>query len=179
MRKYFFTNQISKKFKSIKELPEWLADYPDFKDQIKLLRETLGMTQDQLAKKVNRTFKSIHNIETGFATPKISSLYEIADALNAELRISLIPRKNILEFLDEKANKRAKELVKLSKTSSALEIQLPSEEESKEQVESLKREILEKRRSSLWEPLALIKTDPLVLVKNNPHDAQLFVDGRV
>jgi len=26
--------------------------------------------------------------------------------------------------------------------------------------------------------LALIKTDPFMLVKNNPHDAQLFVDER-
>jgi len=28
------------------------------------------------------------------------------------------------------------------------------------------------------ESLALIKTDPFVLVKNNPHDAQSFVDER-
>lgn len=67
-----------------------------------------------------------------------------AEALNTELKISLIPKKNIIEFLDEKASKKAEELVKLSKTSSALEIQSPSEEESKEQVERLKREILEK-----------------------------------
>ncbi len=153
MRKYFFTNQISKKFKSTKALPDWLANYPDFKAQIKVLRETLGMTQDQLAKKVNKTIRSIHNIENGYAMPKITTLYKIADALNTELKITLIPRKNIIEFLDEKANKKAKELVKLSKTSSTLEIQLPSEEENKEQEESLKREILEKRRSSLWDQI--------------------------
>ena len=33
-------------------------------------------------------------------------------------------------------------------------------------------------RSQLSHTLALIKTDPLVLVKNNPHGAQLFVDER-
>jgi len=67
-----------------------------------------------------------------------------AEALNTELKISLIPKKNIIKFLDEKTSKKAEELVKLSKTSSALEIQSPSEEKSKEQVERLKREILEK-----------------------------------
>jgi transcriptional regulator with XRE-family HTH domain len=150
MKKYFFTEQISKKFKSIEDLPEWLSHYPDFKDQIKLLRETLGITQEQLGKMVGRSLRSIQQIESGEAHPKISTLFKIANALNTELKITLIPRKNLIEMLDEKAYKKAKQLVKLSKTSSALEIQSPSGEESDVQVERLKREILEKRRDSLW-----------------------------
>lgn len=150
MKKYFFTNQISKKFKSIDDLPEWLSNYPNFKDQIKLIRETLGITQEQLAKMINRSLRSIQYIESGHAMPKITTLYEIANALNTELTIVLIPRQNIVEFLNEKASKMAKELVKLSKTSSILEIQSPSGEESKEQFKRLKREILEKKRDSLW-----------------------------
>jgi len=150
MKKYFFTEQISKKFKSIEDLPEWLSNYPDFKDQIKLLRESLGMTQEQLGKKVNRSLRSIQQIESGEAKPKISTLYRIAEALNTELNIALIPRKSIIEFLDEKASRRAEQLVKITETSSMLEIQSPSKEESKDQVKSLKREILEKRRYALW-----------------------------
>jgi len=150
MRKYFFTEQISKKFKSIDDLPDWLFNYPDFKDQIKILRETLGMTQEQLGKMVNISLRSIQNIESGHAMPKITTLYKIANALNTELKMTLIPRQDIIEFLDEKTSKKAKQLVKLSKTSSALEIQPPSEEESEAQVERLKREILEKKRDSLW-----------------------------
>jgi transcriptional regulator with XRE-family HTH domain len=150
MKKYFFTEQISKKFKSVENLPEWLSDYPYFKDQIKLLRETLGMTQEQLAKMVNRSLRSIQQIESGEAMPKISTLYKIANALNAELKIALVPRQNIIEFLDEKASKKAEKLVKFNMTSSALELQAPSEEQSKMQIESLKREILEKKRNILW-----------------------------
>jgi len=150
MKKYFFTEQINKKFMSTDDLPEWLSNYPDFKDQIKLLRETLGMTQEQLGKKVNRSIRSIQQIESGEANPRISTLYKIAKALNTELKIALIPRKSIIKFLDEKATKKAEQLVKLTETSSTLEIQSPSKEESKVQVEKLKREILEKRRDSLW-----------------------------
>lgn len=150
MKKYFFTEQISKKFKAIDDLPAWLSNYPDFKDQIKLLRETLGMTQEQLGKMVNRSLRSIQQIESGEARPKISTLYKIAKALNTELKITLVPRQNIIEFLDGKASKKAEQLVKLTETSSALEIQSPSKEESKVQVERLKNEILEKRRDSLW-----------------------------
>jgi len=151
MKRYFFTNQISKKFRSTNELPEWLASYPDFKDQIKLLRETLGMTQKQLGKLVNRTLRSIQLIESGRVMPRITTLYEIANALNAELKIALIPRQQIIEFLNEKADKKARQLVSLSTTSSALEIQAPSDEEGKEQIEAMKRDILVKRRDSLWD----------------------------
>ncbi|HUU38020.1 MAG TPA: helix-turn-helix transcriptional regulator, partial [Candidatus Desulfaltia sp.] len=131
--------------------PEWLASYPDFKDQIKLLRETLGMTQEQLGRLVNRSLRSIQLIESGSAMPRITTLYKIANALNAELQIALIPRQSIIEFLNEKASQKARQLVSLSKTSSALEIQAPSDEESKEQIEAMKRDILEKRRYSLWD----------------------------
>jgi transcriptional regulator with XRE-family HTH domain len=151
MKKYFFTEQISRKFRSIDDLPKWLSNYPEFKDQIKLLRETLGMTQDQLAKLVNRSLRSIQQIESGDAMPKISTLYKISNALNSELKITLIPRQNIIDFLDKKAAKRAAQLVSLSRTSSALEIQSPSDEEIKLQVESLKREILDKKRDRLWD----------------------------
>ncbi len=150
MKKYFFSEQIDKKFRSVDDLPEWLSNYPDFKDQIKLLRETLGMTQERLGKKVNRSLRSIQQIESGEAKPKISTLYKIAEALNTELRITLIPRENILEFLNEKATKKAEQLVKLTETSSALEIQIPSKEERDVQIDELRREILDKRRSSLW-----------------------------
>lgn len=150
MTKYFFTEQISKKFRSIEKLPEWLLNYPNFNDQIKILRETLGMTQRQLANKVNRSLRSIQQIESGDAMPKISTLYNIADALNAELKISLVPRKNIIDFLDEKATKKAKQLVKINRASSAIEVQSPSENESKLQIKYLKREILDKKRDSLW-----------------------------
>ena len=132
------TEQIDKKFRSVDDLPEWLSNYPDFKDQIKLLRETLGMTQEQLGMKVNRSIRSIQQIESGEAKPKISTLYKIAEALNTELRITLIPRENILEFLNEKATKKAEQLVKLTETSSALEIQIPSKEERDVQIDELR-----------------------------------------
>ena len=150
MEKYYFTEQIADKFKSIDSLPEWLQNYPEFKDQIKVLRQALGMTQEQLSIKVNRSLRSIQKIENGEAMPKISTLFKIAEALNTELKISLIPRQNILELLDDLAEKKARELIKISKASSTLEIQTPSNKESKRQFKNLKSEILQKRRSVLW-----------------------------
>lgn len=150
MEKYLFTEQIAEKFKSMDTVPEWLQNYPEFQDQIKTLREALGMTQEQLSVKVGRTIRSIKQIENGEAMPKITTLKKIAEALNTELKISLIPRHNILDLLENLANKKAEELINISKCSSTLEIQTPSKNESKRQKENLKIEILQKRRSILW-----------------------------
>lgn len=146
MKKYYFTEQVSNKFKSAEDFPGWLDAYPDYKEQIKILRETLGMTQEQLGDRIQRSQRAVSNIENGSSTPTISLLQTIAEALNADLKVCLIPRKKITEFLDEKSTEKAKELIKLTKISSALEVQAPSGEEILRQLEILKREILEKRR---------------------------------
>ena len=149
-KRYLFTHEISNKLKSLDLLPEWLANYPDYSSQIKLLRETLGMTQMQLARKVNRSLRTIQLIESGGVTPKISTLNSIAEALNAELKIALVPQQNIVEYLNEKAMKKASQLVRLNKVSAILEDQRPSKKVEKEQTLKLRNEILEKRRDILW-----------------------------
>jgi transcriptional regulator with XRE-family HTH domain len=64
----------------------------DYRSRIKTLRESLGMTQEQLAEKVGRTTRAIRQVENGEAFPRISTLGKIAEALNAELIISLISK---------------------------------------------------------------------------------------
>ena len=113
---------------STKDLQKWLSNHPDYKDQIKMIREVLGMTQEQLAQKVDRTPRSIRTIENGEAFPRITTLQKIADALNAELNISLIPKKAIPGFLIEKTNQEAKEFMEIDNTDSSFEMLSPSYE---------------------------------------------------
>ena len=89
-------------FEMTEDLKEWLNRYPVYRDQIKVLREALGMTQEQLAQRVDRTSRAIRTIENGEAFPRISTLQNIAEALNAELRIFLVPKTDTSRFLDEK-----------------------------------------------------------------------------
>lgn len=89
MEKKYFTGQIR----------DWLTQYPDYKSQVKMIRETLGMTQDQLAKTVELTPRAIRTIENGEAFPRINTLQKIAGALNAELHIFLAPKQDISGFL--------------------------------------------------------------------------------
>jgi DNA-binding XRE family transcriptional regulator len=102
MKKNNFREQTNSRFKLTQGLFDWLSNYPEYKDQIKIIRKALGLTQEQLARKIDHTPRSIRTIENGEALPKITTLQKIADALNAELIISLIPEKDISEFLKEK-----------------------------------------------------------------------------
>jgi transcriptional regulator with XRE-family HTH domain len=84
-------NQPTKPLNTAASLYEWLSRYPDFREQIKILRRARGMTQDDLAKLVDRTPRSIRMIENGEASPRLTTLQKIAAALNAEIVISLLP----------------------------------------------------------------------------------------
>ena len=49
---------------------------------LKDIREENNLTQEQLAKKAGLTYKAYWNIETGKSDPKLSTLINIAKALN-------------------------------------------------------------------------------------------------
>ena len=84
------------------------------------------MTQEQLAKKVDRTPRSIRTIENGEAFPRISTLQRIADALDAQLIIALIPKRDIPGFLNKKGNQEAERSVEFTNDISAVETQSSS-----------------------------------------------------
>ena len=86
---------------------EWLGRCSDYREQIKILRKKMGFTQEQLANMTDHTPRSIRTIENGEAFPRITTLQQIADALDAELIISLIPRTGISGFPFEKMDKAA------------------------------------------------------------------------
>jgi transcriptional regulator with XRE-family HTH domain len=97
--------QINNRFTALRDLQEWMVRYPDYKAQIRVLRQSLGMTQAQLAKLVERTPRSIRMIENGEAYPRVTTLQKIAAALNADLIISLVPKTGAGEFLKENLTK--------------------------------------------------------------------------
>jgi transcriptional regulator with XRE-family HTH domain len=104
MEKKYVISQVSKSndLPENEAIREWLSQNPGYKEQIKAIRESLGLTQEQLARMVDRTPRSIRTIENGEAFPRISTLQSIADALNADLSIFLAPRKGIPSVLNKK-----------------------------------------------------------------------------
>lgn len=57
----------------------------DLKDSLKAMRVERSITQEQLAKKLNISLKTISHWETGYTEPSITQLIAIADLYSISL----------------------------------------------------------------------------------------------
>lgn len=123
-------------------------------EQIKGLRKDLGMTQAQLGERSGLSQSMVADIESGkrrnLTTPTIVKL---AKGLNCHYVSQLIPVKDIQMILDEQSSAVARKIISTSSGSMAIEMQLPSHEAIEKQIIELKKEILKKDRSALWQKI--------------------------
>ena len=56
-----------------------------FGQKVKSLRKRVGLTQDQLAGRIDKTPDTVSNIERGFSPPRLRTAKAIADALSVEV----------------------------------------------------------------------------------------------
>ena len=145
--------QVSRKFKSIKDLPDWIQASLPYHVQIRIIRNALGMTQTQLAKRIKSHQRAVNRIEKGEISTTIKTLEKVAEQLNCDLKVLLVPRSPIIDFLEDKALRIAMSIIRLSVSSSALEYQKPSSKIIRDEIEQFKEGILKKNRSILWEKL--------------------------
>lgn len=73
--------------------------------RVRELRKKCGLTQAQLAEKVNLTDESVSRLETGKSIPSVEKLNQIATALNAEIR-------DLFEFKEDRRIESKKVLIK-------------------------------------------------------------------
>lgn len=138
-------------FKSVKRLPDWLAKGEPFYAQIRKLRTTLGMTQEQLARRASQNSRMIRRLESDGADPQLSTLQKTAKGLECELIVRLVPREPIVKLLRNRARRKAERIVRLSKGTAAMEEQEPQDKYVKIEIDRIVEELLDKRRRSLWE----------------------------
>ena len=140
--------------KAIHQLPRWLNISLPIGDQVRGVREALGMTQTQLARRSGLAQSVIAEIEAGKrADLCLSTIKRLAAGLNCETLVQIIPEKNVAQLLDEQSTKIAKMIVATSSGSAAIELQLPEQNVIDEQVNQIKRDLLKKHRSALWRQL--------------------------
>jgi predicted DNA-binding mobile mystery protein A len=120
---------------------------------IRSIREALGMTTSQLAKKLGVIQQRVSTIEDAErrGALKISSLEQVASALNCRLVYFLIPAEPLEKMLEQRARIVAKRRLDLSTHSMDLEDQAVSDEEKRRQFEELVKELLMKRPKELWD----------------------------
>lgn len=119
---------------------------------VKAIREALGMTAAQLAKRIGVTRPRVYEIEKSELSGSItlSSLERAAHALDCQLVYALVPRVSLEAYTQEHAIKRAITLLKKTTHSMALEDQRVDRADEQEQVKLLAKKLAETAGSDLW-----------------------------
>lgn len=123
-------------------------------DQVKRIREALGMTQEQLAARCGLGQSYIADIENGRrGNLELSTVKKIAEGLECVAGVRLVLQKDISKILDERSTQVAEKIVAITSGSAALEMQLPDRKIIEREMKETKKDLLENHRSSLWQEL--------------------------
>jgi predicted DNA-binding mobile mystery protein A len=119
---------------------------------LKLIREALGRTERQQAKRLGISGATLHKSEQSEADDRISlgQLRKLADGLDCELVYALVPRRPLTDVVLERARAIATEEVGSVAHTMGLEDQRPGTARLKKQVERRTEELLRGRWSDLW-----------------------------
>jgi predicted DNA-binding mobile mystery protein A len=120
---------------------------------VKAIREALGMTTAQLAKRLGISQPSAVGLEKAEAAKVITleTLERAARALDCTLVYALVPRKPLETIVRERAREKARERLRTISHSMSLEDQRVHEEDEHEQLERLAQKLLEGPGSALWD----------------------------
>ena len=120
---------------------------------IKTIRESLGMSVSQLAKRVGVGSSRIYKIENDEIDNKLTlnTLENIARALNCELFYVLVPEKPLQTILEEQAKKKVAKESKSVIHSMFLEGQNLDTEDQKEFIKIQSEDLLHNKMNKIWE----------------------------
>jgi len=151
MKNTTFVFEINEMFRSKVQVPDWMANNLPIGKQVQLIREALGMTQVQLAKRCGIRQSMVARIESDLMIDlRLSTVQKLAQALGCRLLCRLVPEEEIGKVLDQKSLEAARKLVGLSRSTAGLEKQMPEDRYIEEQVREMQLKIRENRPSSLW-----------------------------
>jgi predicted DNA-binding mobile mystery protein A len=131
--------------------PDALARPP--RGWVKAIREALGMTADQLGRRMGVSKQRALELEESEARGAVTldSLGWAAQALECRLVYTLVPRRPLDELVHERATKRAKQQLRTTGHSMALENQSVDLADKEQQLLRLSQDLIDQPGSVLWE----------------------------
>ncbi|WP_254073728.1 mobile mystery protein A [Burkholderia sp. S171] len=119
---------------------------------LKVIRESLGLTERQQADRLGITGSTLHKSESAEAEERITlgQLRKLANGLDCELVYALMPRKPLTQVVEDRARSIALQEVSGVAHTMSLEDQRPTTDRLRKQVEHRTAELLRGRWSDLW-----------------------------
>ena len=115
---------------------------------LKTIREFLGMTTTQLAKRLEISQPRIVAMEKNERNIKISTMERIADVLNCDFSYAFVPRENIDDIIYNQAKKKAQKILDKVNKNMGLENQLAK---TNDLLKDIIEELLDGNISRLWD----------------------------
>ena len=115
---------------------------------LKTIREFLGMTTTQLAKRLEISQPRIVAMEKNERNVKFSTMERIEDTLNCDFSYAFVPRENIDDIIYNQAKKKAQKILNKVNKNMGLENQLVK---SDDLLKDIIEELLDGNVARIWE----------------------------
>ena len=115
---------------------------------LKTIREFLGMTTTQLAKRLEISQPRIVAMEKNEINVRISTMERIADTLNCDFSYAFVPRENIDDIIYNQAKKKAQKILDKVNKNMGLENQLVKTDDL---LKDIIEELLDGNIARIWD----------------------------
>jgi predicted DNA-binding mobile mystery protein A len=119
---------------------------------VKEIRESLGMSMQDLASRLGTIKQRVEKIEKDEVAAKttLETMKKVAEALDCDFVYFLVPKTSLEQTLKTQAHKSAQKIIKQVETTMELEKQETSSRSQKQLVERLALEMLLKEDRKIW-----------------------------
>lgn len=119
---------------------------------IKVIRQALGMSGAQLARKMNVTRALVSKTEKAEVEGRVTikKMQEFAEAMECEFVYCMVPKEEIQIILKKRAKEKAQSIVNRTNKHMGLEGQALTNEQTKFELDRLTEQILKNEGSNLW-----------------------------
>jgi predicted DNA-binding mobile mystery protein A len=119
-------------------------------ERLRDIREALGMTQEQMAKRLKISQPVLSRIEEDAVASSLKTILRLARALECEFMGVIISRGSLEKIMKRQAEKTAKRLLDRTFANMALEKQAPARRSYKYQLRKLIQELIANPGPELW-----------------------------
>jgi len=142
--------QLDQRLQAFAELKK---TQPPMRGWIRAIRDALGMTAEQLARRMGVQRQRVHALEKGevAGTATINSVKKAAEAMDCVFVYALVPRDSLQANVERQALKYAKKLHAAVQHSMVLEQQGLTAEESRQGIQANAERIARETVRDMWE----------------------------
>ena len=145
--KTILRRKYQKKFDALKKV---MIEVPP-QGWLKTIREFLGMTTTQLAKRIGVSQPRVFAMEKNEKNIKISTMERIADALDCDFVYAIVPREKFDDIIYKQAQKKAKKILTKFNKNMELKNQLDEKDALDTILKDIVKDLLYKNARKLWD----------------------------